>query len=220
MFCSINNERCTSLSLAIPARGIWTADAKLDNSVAFTGDAVTLILAGLTLVGHVFRRGSFSGAGYVRLVGGHGGWMQTIPSRVYENPFGVKLSPVLSDAARECGETISVETDQTLGLFFTREAGPACRVLNQTCPHWYVNNDGSTFVGARPTPTIVSRFDVITDGQAPNLGRIPVATDFPEDWMPGAMFTSAVLGSSQFQVSGVVHNLTPNKLRTTIWTSP
>jgi len=220
MFCSLNEARVTALNLIIPARGLWTADATLDDVIGFTDTAVTLKLAGLTLIGSVIRKGNFSGTGSLRIVGGHGGWRQTIGEKFYQSPFGVKLTPVLTDAANAAGETITVDTDSTLGLFFARESGPACRVLNQTCESWYVQNDGTTRVGPRATPTIASRFDVITDGVKPNLGRIPIATDFPEDWVPGAMFSAPTLGGVTMQVSGVVHNLTPERLRTQIWTSP
>jgi hypothetical protein len=219
MFCSLNDARVTRLNLIIPARGPWTADATLDNVIEFTGTAVTLVLAGLTLVGSVYRSGNFSGTGSLRIVGGHGGWRQPIGEKFYQSPFGVTLTPVLTDAANAVGETVIVDTDVTLGLFFTREAGPACRVLNQTCESWHVQPDGTTRVGQRATPVISSRFDVMTDGVRPNLGRVPIATDFPADWVPGATFNAPTLGTTM-QVSGVVHNLTPERLRTTIWTSP
>lgn len=217
MFCSINGARCTKLNLSIPAYGLWTADAVLDDVIEFTGTAVTLTLAGLSLVGSVVRSGNFSGTGSLRIVGGRGGWRTTIPKHFYQSPFGVKLKPVLTDAANACGERIVVDDDVTLGLFFTREEGPGARVLNQLCPSWYVQADGSTRVGARATPTIASRFDVVNENVAPNLGRIPIATDFPEDWVPGAKFSAPVLGSEVFTISDVVHKLTPERLRTEVW---
>jgi len=217
MFCSINGARCTKLELVIPARGLWTADATLDDVIEFSDTSVTLALAGLTLVGAVFRRGDFSGTGSLRIVGGKGGWRKIIGQRFYNNPHGIKLTPILTDAASACGETITVDADQTIGVFFTRENGPACRALNQLCPSWYVQPDGSTRVGDRATPTISSRFDVVSENVAPNLGRFPIATDIPEDWVPGAKFSAPVLGSGVFQISGVVHRLSPERLRTEIW---
>src|SRR4029078_290888 len=132
----------------------------------------------------------FAGEGSLRLVGGKGGWMQTIPSRFYQNPNGIRLTPVLTEPAKACGEKITVDTDTTLGLFFTRESAPACRVLNQLCPSWYIQPDGGTRVGDRATPTIASAFDLVDEYVSPYLGRIPIATDFPEDWVPGVKFTS------------------------------
>lgn len=217
MFCSINGQRVTDLTLTIPARGLWTADAALDNVIEFTGTAVTLVLAGLTLVGSVVRSGNYSGTGTLRLVGGKGGWRNQIAKRFYQNPNGIKLTPILTDAARDAGETITIDADTTLGLFFVREEAPACRVLNQLCDSWYVQNDGTTRVGQRATPTITSRFDVVGEHVARNLGRIPIATDFPQDWMPGAKFAAPTLGSSTLQISDVVHRLTPERLRTEIW---
>lgn len=216
MFCSINGERCTRLNLVIPSRGLWTADATLDKAIEFTATAVTVQLAGLSLVGAVFRRGNYSGSGFLRLVGGRGGWRNTIEQKFYRSPFGVKLTPVLSDAAAACGESVVVDEDRTLGLFYTREAAPASRVLNQLCPSWYVQPDGTTRIGDRATPTIAGRFDVITDGTAPHLGRYTIATDFPEQWVPGARFTANTL-SSTVQISAVVHRLTPDRLRTEVW---
>jgi hypothetical protein len=217
MYCSINGQRCYRLNLSIPARGLWSADAVLDDVISFTGTSITLVLAGLTLVGSVVRGGNYSGEGSLRIVGGKGGWMQTIPQRFYQNPNGIKLGPVLADAAKACGESVTIDADTTLGLFFTREAAPACRVLNQLCPSWYVQPDGTTRVGDRATPTIASAFDMVDEFVSPYLGRIPIATDFPEDWVPGAKFTAAVLGGDVFQVSDVVHRLTPERLRTECW---
>lgn len=219
MFCSINNARCTNLTLSIPARGLWVADAKLDDVIKFTGAAVTLVLASLTLVGAVVRSGNYSGVGSLRIVGGKGGWRNTIPQRFYTNPHGLKLTPILKDAASAAGETITIDEDADLGEFFTREEAPASRVLNQLCESWYIEPSGNTRVGPRVTPTIASRFDVVNENVAPEIGKIPIATDFPEQWVPGAYFTASTLGVIS-QISAVVHRLTPERLRTTVWTSP
>jgi hypothetical protein len=192
----------------------------LDEPITFTGSGVSLILANLTLVGAVYRSGNFSGTGSLRIVGGHGGWLKTIPGpgRFYQNPHGVKLGPVATDAANACGEKLAVDSDMTIGLFYTRSSvDPACRVLNQYAPSWYVTPDGVTHIGDRTTPTISSLFDVVNENVAPYLGRIPIATDFPADWVPGSKFSSPILGSTVFQISDVVHRLTPERLRTECW---
>ncbi len=218
MFCSINGRRVFELNLIIPSRGLWTADAKLDTGDALSSTRVTLALAGLTLAGAAYRSGSFSGTLSVRMVGGFGGWYQNIDSKFYKNPFGLRIAPILTDAATAVGERITVATDTTVGPFFARERGPAVRCLNQLADQWYVQPDGTTYVGPRTTPTIASRFDVMVEGTRLQMGRVMIATDFPEQWTPGCLFSSPTL--SQRQASTITHRLTKDALRTEVWTSP
>ena len=218
MFCSLNERRAYELNLTIPTRGLWTADAKLDTGGAFADTSVTLVLAGLTLVGAVYRTGSFSGVTWVRLVGGAGGWHQTIGERFYKNPFGLQLAPIATDAANAVGETVQVAADVSVGSFYVRRRGPAIRVLNQLAASWYALPSGVTFIGPRTTPRIASRFDVLSDGTSLARGAVAIATDFPEQWTPGCLFTSPTL--TERQASIVTHRLTPERLRTEVWTSP
>ena len=218
MFASLNGVRCQSLTLTIPSRGLWTADAVLTNPLSDGGTA-TLIVAGLTLIGAFIRSADFLENGFARLVGGHGGWHQTIPEKYYQSPFGLRLTPILTDAASACGESVAVTTDSNVGNYYVRRNTTAARVLNQLCPEWWVRPDGVTQIGPRTTPIISSRFDVIADGTNLASGRVQIATDKPEDWVPGCLFTAPTL-PAQRQVSTVIHTLTSNKLRTTIWTSP
>ncbi len=218
MFASVNGVRCQSLRLVRPSRGLWTADVVLANPLSDGGRA-TLVLAGLEMVGHYYRFGDFLNNGYARIVGGNGGWLTTIEQKFYKSPFGVKLTPVLQDAATAAGETVTVAEDTTIGNFYIREVAPAARVLNQLCPSWYVLPSGATFVGPFENPVIASRFDVLVEGTDMSVGRVAIATDRPEDWIPGALFTAPTI-TTQRQVSTVVHKLTKDRLRTEVWTSP
>lgn len=217
MFCTVNGRRAFELNLIIPARGLWTADAKLDTGDAFAATAITLVLAGLTMVGAVYRTGSYSGTTWVRMVGGRGGWHQTLEKNYYKNPFGLTITPILRDAAQAVGESVVVETDSIVGKFYVRQRGPAVRVLNQLTTSWYARPDGVTYVGPRTTPRIASRFDVM-DGQDLARGSVAIATDFPEDWTPGCLFSSPTLAEKQ--ASAVTHRLRQDSLRTEVWTSP
>lgn len=217
MFCAVNDRRAFELTLTIPPRGLWTADAKLDTGDAFTATSVTLTLSGLSLVGHVYRSGSYSGTTWLRMVGGRGGWHRTIGENYYKNPFGLSIKPILGDAAQAVGESIVVETDSIVGKFFVRRRGPAVRTLNLLATSWYARPDGVTYVGPRTTPRIASRFDVM-DTQDLARGSVTVATDFPQDWTPGCLFASTTLPEKQASV--IVHRLSQDKLRTEVWTSP
>lgn len=213
MFATLNGNQVTRGNCVIPFKGTWTADVWLSEAIELTG-SVTLAIGDLTLKGAVTRGGTFTGQANYRLIGGAGGWMQTIEARNYKSPFGVKSSAILEDAARAVGESVEVTADRTLGAFFVRERAPAARVLNQLAESWWLREDGVTVVGARATPTITSPFEIITAEL--EKGRVLVATDFPAAWMPGANFSSPTLSTQQ--ISSVVHKLSAAKLRTEVWT--
>ncbi len=224
MYATLNDFGISHLHLVIPSRGLWTADVVLDRSVTMSdlAGAVTLKLGdNFVLVGTVFRAGDFTGAAGYRVVGGAGGWMKLLPAKAYQSPAGVKLSAVVSDTARAVGETVNVQQDSTVGNFFIREnQAPASRVLNALAPSWWVNPaDGVTQVGTRAQTQITSQFDTlpVADGTSLLLGRIVVATDKPEEWIPGRQFQSLVV--SLKTISAVVHRLDATKLRTEVWTT-
>lgn len=212
MFATLNGSRVTRANIVIPAKGCFTADVWIDDATSITGP-VTLTIGSLSLVGTVTRGGSFTGQSSFRIIAGAGGWMKTLTARYYKHTFGVKASAVLTDAGNEVGETVIVKSDRTLGQYFVREQGPAARLLAQLGDVWWIRPDGVTVIGPRDTPTITSAFDVM--GASPESGKIQIATDFPEAWVPGCKFSSPTLSTQQ--ISTVVHKVTPNSVRTEVW---
>ena len=101
-FAHVNGIRLVSVSLGMPAYGLWMADVDGDLPGNLTG-GVTLVVGNLSLVGSVYRQGSFAGQAKARLVGGYGGWRQDVSAASYSNPAGVRLSTVLLDLAAEQG---------------------------------------------------------------------------------------------------------------------
>jgi hypothetical protein len=216
LFAALNGTPIKRLELTIPYFGAWVAsDLHLDRVVEET-PAATLTLGGLTLIGTVFRSGSFVGSGAYRVSAG-AGWSKTIPAQSYYSAGGVKASLVLRDAARAAGETLSLDADSTLGTHWIRLfPAPAVRVLDLVRPDWWVRPDGVTTTGPRPSPIVTSHFDVLPDGTALSVGRVAIATDRPEDWLPGVQFSSPTL--SMRTVDSIRHVLDGNKLRTEVWT--
>jgi hypothetical protein len=159
---TLNGNRVTDARLAIPAWGASYADVTVDGSVQLSG-AVTLVVADLTVQCTVLSGGPAGDASrsYFRVVAGAGGWGKSIPKRSYANDAGVKLTTVLGDAAGEVGETIDTTTvDPTarLGPYWTRPAGPACRLLEVFSPNaWYIGEDGKTRLGARPATKLAAQ---------------------------------------------------------------
>ena len=165
----------------------------------------------------VARSGDFVGVGSYRLVGGAGGWGRTIPAKFYQSPGGLRMTPILSDAAKAVGETVELQRDFTFGQWFARREGPASTVLRQLANgRWWVRPDGVTEIGDVPEEPVASPFDVIRADLG--VGLVEIATDRPEDWAPGVTFSSPTL--SKKRAGTVVHRLTANAFRTQVWVVP
>jgi hypothetical protein len=202
-FASCNREAIMKGSITIPFYGTWSADIDVDTGAPIKGP-VTLVLGPLTLQGSAYRSDVFAGIASARIVGGGGGWGKSLPSKAYNLPGGVPVSMVLGDAAIECGEKVSGASG-TLGAFWVRDQAPAARTLRLMAGTiWWMDMTGTTQLLPRPTPTIRSAFEVISD--EPGSGRVVVATESPQDWVPGAIFSSPTTAPTP--ISSVTHTLT------------
>lgn len=214
IFADLNSYRVRDSNITIPYNGAWTADVLLDQTVTLP-PSVLLTVGGLQLRGHVYRQGFFTGSTACRIIGGYGGWLKQLPFKEYRSSFGIKFSVVAGDVARECGESVSISSDFTIGQYYPRQAAVASRVLNTFAPLWWMRQDGVTVIGSRASTIISSAFDVMSDDIDMAKGKIVVATDRPEDWRPGYKFGSPLI--SERTISGVIHRLTKDKLRTEVW---
>lgn len=148
---ALNGFALTRACVQVPAWGAWWADADLVEPEALSG-RVTLTLADVTLSGTIVSGGPYEGRASYRVVGGAGGWGRALNAKPYHNDAGVKVSNVISDAAREAGETLGTLPTTRRGPHYARTAGPASRVLNEVAPRaWYVDFAGVTQFGARAT---------------------------------------------------------------------
>lgn len=210
---SVNDHRVKYAILAIPWHGAWWADVQFDESVDdfAAGTRVTLKVTDTTYVGTVFRSSNYSGSYRARLVGGAGGWGKQLGTQGYSHPAGVKLSVVLKDIAAQNGETVSLSPDVNLGAFYVRPAGKASDVLRGHS--WYIDRDGVTYIKQREAGTIISPFDFVGGKYAD--GRVTIATDFTEDWLPNKKFSS--LWVNERTVSSVIHTFDAKKVRSEVW---
>lgn len=188
-YATLAGYRVSSVSVSLPLYGIWTADVVLPVAPVISG-LTSLVIGSLTLVGTPSRQADFTGDRTVRLIGGRYGWQRDVGPKGYANTSGVNLGEVLADVATEVGEAVTgYDAEATVGEHYARLAGPASRVLRDLAGAlWYVRPDGVTSLAARASAPIVSAFQVVSrDGPT---GRTVVATETPEDWMPGRRFAS------------------------------
>lgn len=170
-----------------PYWGTWSADVVLALGASLPATAAPLVIGDLTLTSTVVRSATFAGARSARLVGGHGGWGKDVGDQDYRGA-SVKASTVLQDAAASVGEQIAMDAVDTNLQRFTREAGPASRVLRQVAgASWWMAADGVTHIGPRSGVAVKGEFVVIS--WSGRVGKFEIATETLSEWVPGNTFT-------------------------------
>lgn len=212
-----NGFRVVSGSVTFPYYGTWSADLEVDATAALA-TAVTLVIGDLTVRGTVTRQALFAGSVRARVVGGAAGWRNVVPARGYAHDAGVKLSSVLADAARDCGESINVATDRVLGANYAREAGKAENLLAlELDDEWWMDANGTTQTGPRASTPIVTPFNVIKRHGA--RGQIEIATEAISSWQPGRTFSSLTIPDTQTVSSVTVEATNEGKIRLQVLTA-
>ncbi len=212
LFAELGGNRIVTGVVVLQFLGIPYADVLLDKTVDVSG-AQVLTLGPISMNVTTITIGAFSGSTRARVVGGAGGWRKTIGPKSYQHNVGVRKSTVIGDAARECGETVVVDADGSIGAAFVRQSAPAARVLEQVGDPWWVRPDGVTEVGVRSADEIKSSFDVISSQLA--IGQLFVATDIVQDWTPGRRFQTPTIAMRT--LSSVIHHIEKNRVRTEAW---
>jgi hypothetical protein len=204
-FASMGGLRIVSGWIAVPLVGLWAADVTLASEASIPSPNVTLTVGNLSLTGFICRQAPFAGSRYCRVVGGFGGWRNTIPAKQYGLPGGIKLSLVLKDAAAECGEQINIPNDTTIGTRYVRENAKASRVLRQLAgENWYVDQNGVTQIAAWPMAPVKSLFTVQShDG---GQGRMVISTEDYGAWLPNASFQSPFIDLT-YTIAGVLFKM-------------
>lgn len=214
---TINGARVAIASITIPMYGAWSADVTLpvDAPIAAGAREVTLAVGSLSLVGTVVSQAAFDGDVRARIVGGAAGWRKVLRARGYSHVAGVSASSVVADAARECGESIVLDTDRNLGVFFAREEGKARDTLSLVIGEtWWVDNAGVTQTKARAATAIVTPFTVVS--RAAERGAFEIATEDLASWVPGRTFQHPTIPTAQTISSVTITSGNEGKLRLTV----
>jgi len=185
-------HRCTELYLVLPWRGVGSADIAFADEVQLDG-SVALSIGELELacIVDVDAKGTFADRTRARLLQGAGGWRKTVGPHPHHNDAGVRRRDVAELLATVVGETVSIDAvgDEVLGVDFTREAGQAARIIDQAFPSstWWINPDGTTRIGARPTTDVTGKIEVLDVD--PRGRSATIVTDDLRLILPGASFS-------------------------------
>lgn len=210
---SVNGIPIERGHVTIPEWGVPWADVKLSAGDAIdpSPGAVALELGGLSMLCTVYRGGTFLEGGWLRLVGGYGGWRSTLPAKGYRNAAGVKLSTVLTDAAAAAGERLGPLPATRIGPAYVRPVGQASDSLELLVRSgWYVDAEGVTQIGARPSAAFEAAHVVLD--QRPDMGLLTISAEDLSTLQPGVTVDGQVVAS-------VRHELTGDALRSYAWTS-
>lgn len=206
--------------LTRPRAGNWVAELQVDAASASGlsgGNAATLVTDGgaLTFQGTVLRGDVYAQNVTLRLVGGANGLVREVTPRFYR---GVQLGQPLRDALGDAGEQLSGTAQAvSTGLhldFWAAVRQPASEALTSLAEAagpdvvWRVLPDGTVFFGADGFPeSALVEFDLTMWRPLEKMQEI--ASETPQVH-PGETFNG-------FRVSTVVHSLTPNASRVTLW---
>jgi hypothetical protein len=217
LYASLNGVQITSCRIVLPTYGIWHGDVVVATTSTIAGP-VTIQIGSLTLTGTAYRMASFAGVRSVRVVGGAGGWQVDVPGQSYEVPNGVTAQMVLGDVAAAVGETLVLTGTLPTWTRYVREAMPASRILNQVLgATWWVDTTGKTQNAPRPSTAIVSTFQ--SEEFSGSKGRFTIATESPQDWMPGNTFSSPTITTTQTISSTTIVMSDDGRLRLDVLTN-
>ncbi len=182
---AINGTSATGMRWHVGDWGAWWVDVSLAEPLALArGAQVSATIAEVTGECTVVSGGVFDGKSAYRLVAGRGAWGKTIPRKPYMNDAGVKVSGIISDAAREAGEIIDSPPTSKVASHYVRDEGPANRVLHTLAPQaWRVDFDGVTRFGKRPT--VAYSGDGTRTRIAPDASIVEIATETIGALVPG-----------------------------------
>jgi len=148
---TLNGYAVNRATLTVPLTGAWVLDVETEAEVPVTG-AVELVHDGTTRWAGTVVRGAvvdlrWSG----RIVGGGGGFTQSVGARLWRS---VPVRLIVQDLLEEVGETLSassaVDVLGTMLPLWTRRAGRAADALCLLCDEfsvpWRVQSDGTVFI--------------------------------------------------------------------------
>jgi hypothetical protein len=212
---SLQGDPVLSGTVTRPLTGAWTATLEVETAVEPLG-AMTLDLAGTSLVGTIVRASVFRERVECVLVGGAGGLADVLPAKFYR---GVTLRTILVDTLLSAGERFAATSDTsvtgTAVPAWIRPLGTTSQALNALVAKvpgstWRVLADGSVWVGITAWATKSLEYVPIDENGVDQ--RTTIAT---ED-----LSLDAGVTLDGRRVNYVRHSISSSSVRTEVWHVP
>lgn len=220
-FIHVDGHGVRALKLQVSAKGPWVAEVEFAQEAAISG-SVTLNVGDTVLSGTVLaeQAGSFATQTSARIVGGAGGWSKVLKAKGYHNDAGIKARLIAEDAAREVGETLQsfAPTIERVGIDFAREELAASVVLEYAAGDatWWVDYNGLTYVGTRPTSELLSTTYTLQQYNARERVAQLAIQDIASLQI-GSIITDERLDGPQTVHDFEVHTVDGEPLRASVW---
>jgi hypothetical protein len=208
----LGSRRVTDLAVQIPPAGGWVATGHLDSGKPPDPGPATLTIGDLSLSGVVQagRGGLDAPDRPAFLLAGGAGWRTLLPAPggAYASPSGVRLSTVLADLARACGEAYDAPPEALLGPSYGWDAGtPADAVLADliargAIPTWRVLPSGRTSFTPWPSLPAADSRGTVEDRELVRGARSVALTTWVAAWLPGATVQADTIVRTIFKEDG------------------
>lgn len=172
----LGTEPAMTARVQIPGYGLPWIDVTLTEPSTLTGSQ-TFTMGGVPIQATIVAGGPYQSRARYRLVGGAGGWGQSVKRKAYNDDAGVKFSKIATDLALEVGETLGALPTTRRGPHYARQESAAFLTLHELAPRgWYVDLDGVTQFGTRPVSTYAGDGTVVRLDQAARVVELALDT--------------------------------------------
>lgn len=222
---TLNGFRVISVRIVQVWRGAWFADVDVDpdnvSQVGSSGPAVLVVGTApgpmATLVGVLdpLASGAFVATSRVRMVGGKGGWSQSVTAQHMHSDAQLTSTAVYNQVASQVGETVTDLVPSSFGPDYMLSAGPASRVFDGVS--WWVDPaTGVTSVGARPPATADPSLEILDWDPLQKLATVACDTLVA----PGTVLSDTRIADSPVTVRDVEQRFDASGSRALCWCSP
>jgi len=166
MIPTVAGQRISYMEMIEQPKGLWSAFCRFEQDAPELSGTVMIEMGSRKRLGTITR---FDGTHMLRrsavIVGGYGGWSKTVEARQYHLEGGVPAQRVAEDLCLFNGERLGtfVPSSAFLGKDFVRNSTLASTILQTisgSAP-WWVQDDGKTNVGDRPSPPVLTDYTVL-----------------------------------------------------------
>lgn len=218
---TIAGQPITTGDVRLREQGDWFADVSTNSGERIPdGARVSLVIENVTLSGAIVR-GDITGDVGQYQVAGRPEWGTTVRSAAYQFEPTVTLQTVLEDLLRETFGTnwpsvVAMPTQANLDRHFERPgtfgavertARDAIELLGLS---WYVQNDGGTRFGVRPSGTVSTQQRILVSKRNDAIGYRVVNCEDIAAFAPGLTFEDEI-------ISDVVYAIRSDDVEIHLW---